>query len=84
MAWNGGTTGGPDAQQLHLLAGASNGLMLNNGPRTSNGRMMASNGLASNGLLIFNGLASTGVIRGGLGLSNAMVGSRNQAVPDFV
>ena len=82
MAWNGGTTGGPDAQQLHLLAGtslASNGLMLNNGPRTSNGRMMA-----SNGLLIFNGLASTGVIRGGLGLSNAMVGSRNQAVPDFV
>ena len=36
------------------------------------------------GLLILNGLASTGVIRGGLGLSNAMVGSRNQAVPDFV
>lgn len=87
VAWNGGTTGGPDAQQLHLLAGtslASNGLMLNNGPRTSNGRMMTSNGLASHGLLILNGLASTGVIRGGLGLSNAMVGSRNQAVPDFV
>jgi hypothetical protein len=83
----GRTTGGPDAQQLHLLAGtslASNGFMLNNGPRTSNGRMMTSNGLASHGLLILNGLASTGVIRGGLGLSNAMVGSRNQAVPDFV
>ena len=66
VAWNGGTTGGPEAQQVHHLAGtslASNGLggmMISNG-LASNGPNNMKNGQARNGMMTSNGLASNGL-----------------------